>query len=96
MKDLTFGEHNVCLDSLYEITDETKAWNKFQSNIVYLSQVYIEQKKKLVEMIETMNNKLGDKTSGKLILNFVSFHEKLYSKNAMSEKGEYAIAGSRP
>lgn len=93
VKDLTFGEHNVSLDSIRGITDES-AWQQFKSNILYLSKIYQQQKKELIEAIKKIDEKIEDKIPGQLILNFVSFHEKLYSKNAQTSEGEYAISKS--
>lgn len=94
IKDLKFGEHNVGLDSLHEIADQSEVWTKFESNVLYLSKVYQEQKGKLSEVVSAINKKIGNEAVGNFISNFVSFHEELYSMNAMTEHGEYAIAKS--
>jgi len=90
IKDITFGEFNIGLDNLREISNIHDAWQKFESNILYLSKVYQKQKAELLEEINVLNQKIGDETPGKIILNFVLFHEKLYSKSAMVREGEYA------
>ncbi len=94
VKDIKFGEHNVGLDSVRGIAEPSKAWKKLKGNIKHFSKVYEENKLELIASIEKIDSITGDKNPGMLIRNFVLFHEELYSKNAMTKEGEYAIAES--
>lgn len=87
-KDLKFGEHNLCLDSLYKL-DELKRYQQFEANILYLSEIYQKLEASLYKIVSKM-----DKMVASLILGVVLTHKETYSK-AMDEEGEYAIASNK-
>lgn len=77
IEDIKFGEYNVT--RMHNISNIFEELFYFKSNLFYFSQIYHNERMLLMEQIKMINKKIGDKVVGKLILNFVLFHEKLYS-----------------
>lgn len=89
-KDSQHGEYNIVLDNIRDMTDIPKAIGLFIENVKYYSSVYKRQKRQLKDDLNKLSEDLMSSNVSDIIFGYVSFHEKLYSKEFETGDGEYA------
>ena len=89
-KDLHFNEYNILLDSL-EGLDIDEAIKQVKYILTELNTLYADHKAKLKANIERLDELLDDRSFGKLVSEFVGFHEYLYQLPHDQNSGEYAV-----
>jgi hypothetical protein len=93
-KDTLFGEYNLALDLLPtagNMEDMEASLQVLDDNLAYYSELYHRHSQRLAQTAQCMSDRLQDDLISKAILNFVHFHEILYSNTFSSKAGEYAI-----
>jgi hypothetical protein len=90
-KDTLFGEYNLALDLLPAEATVEAALPVFEENLGYYSELYQRHSERLEKTVARMTEQLQDDLISQVILNFVRFHEVLYSNAFGSKAGEYAI-----
>lgn len=90
-KDIAYGEFNVGLYGVADLTPRPEALLAFEHNLAYFAQLYAQHQSSLQEMSAMLTDHLRDDTLSTLIVRFVRFHEQLYANPYHMDIGEYAI-----
>lgn len=93
MKDIQHEEFNICLDRYRMLP--TEYLSHFFEALQFCSTHYKEKYTQLMQLLGTLTEKLTDSRPSTIILRFVKFHEKMYSANFETKKGDYAVAASQ-
>lgn len=89
-KDIQFGEFNICLDHLSK-KNTVDALKEFFKRIEYFTKLYNKHKKFSKSLSSLFNKNLIDKKINEIVINFVKFHQQMYSKEFETKYGDYAI-----
>lgn len=92
-KDLSQGEFNICLDRLNTVMI-SDALEEFFERIIFYSKLYKSQEENIQVQANKLNQCLADPTPAQIALNFVKFHQKMYSREFETKYGDYAITRS--
>jgi hypothetical protein len=90
-KDIAYGEFNVALYGISDMTPRPEALQVFENNLAYFAQRYAQHQASLRDASAALSDCLGDNTLSTLILRFVRFHEQLYANPYHVDVGEYAV-----
>ena len=92
-KDNSLREANVLLDreNLRNMTDIPGAIDKLIDFIKDYSRIYNDLRENLLESLHTLGKHLQDKKIVSLIYRWVVFHERLYSKDFKTTRGDYGV-----
>jgi hypothetical protein len=85
VKDIRFGEFNVCLDGVRDLP-AVAGLEEFRRRLERACQAYRRASREL-------RAATGDAIPGQIIERFVAFHRRMYSAAFDTEAGEYAIGG---
>lgn len=90
VKDLEHREFNICL---YGLTDVpvARALPVLEQRLAHAAQVYTQGYQRHLMLAELLNTRLRSESLGLVLLRFVRFHEKLYSRPYTEQAGEYAV-----
>lgn len=89
-KDIQLGEFNICLDHLNISEDNVIALKEFFTRIKFFSMLYKKRKKFPNKISTLITNNFADKKINQIIVNFVKFHQAMYSKEYETKFGDYA------
>lgn len=90
-KDIAHGEFNVCLDSFKNPEDLEASLNEFLMSLRFYINLYKKHNTTLLRLHEMLSEYLLDPRITRIILNFVTFHRKMYSREFETKYGDYAI-----
>lgn len=90
-KDVKFGEFNVGLHPVRQVTNITEAINIFEDQLEMIVKVYQERMSRLRDGVATLNQRLDSNLAGDVAMRFVQFHRHTYSHSFKSAHGEYAV-----
>jgi len=93
-KDIKHGEFNICLDNLDTSVPIDESLVQFCKNIDYYAELYKHTFLNMQTKLASLSDTLGDDIASKVIANFVAFHEKKYSMEYESVRGDYAVTAT--
>ena len=90
-KDLIYGEFNIALHDVHRGAKPSAITETLQRNFDFFTAKYQYTRASLLANLSEITEILGDPFVEQLVMRFVIFHERLYSNDFRSAKGEYAI-----
>lgn len=90
-KDVLHGEFNTSLYHTLKIADVNAAIDRFEDTVTQIRELYRQTMDNLESDLGRVNQYLGDRALGDLVLRFVRFHQYIYSNSFKDPLGEYAV-----
>lgn len=90
-KDIKHGEVNMVFDNIDPSLPVAEALTLFGERLAYLSEVYRRQHQNLLEVLDTISERLEDGGVSKVLYRCVAFHEKVYSRAFEQPEGDFAV-----
>lgn len=90
-KDVQFGEFNTAMYPVRAMSDVTFAIDLFAEQLEKLALVYQQRLARLTQTCAEMTQRLNSPLVSDLVLRFVHFHRKIYSRSFETAQGEYAV-----
>jgi hypothetical protein len=94
VKDLTFGEFNICLDGLHDLP-ATEGIGKFGGRLELVCAAYLRARSSLRAGVGALRLELGSPVPGQIVERFVAFHRRMYAAAFDSMAGDYAIGSEQ-
>jgi hypothetical protein len=93
VKDLRFGEFNICLDGLRD-QPVADGLAEFEDRLAFICAAYQRARGGLRAGVGALRFELGSPVIGRIIERFVAFHRRMYAADYSSADGDYAIGAN--
>lgn len=90
VKDIRFGEFNICLDGLRDLP-AADALDEFGGRLELACSAYLRARAELRAGVGALRFELGSAVPGQIIERFVAFHRRMYAAAFDSAAGDYAV-----